>query len=121
VVTIANGVTPRAVSLPALERLRERAQIDAGDEVVLSLGRLHPIKRLDLLAAAFAIVHSARPRARLVIAGPDEDGYRARVEPLFAPVAGATRWLGAVDAETSGALFAASRTLVQVLGSPASA
>jgi glycosyltransferase involved in cell wall biosynthesis len=113
VVTIANGVTPVTVSLQALERLRERAQIDAGDEVVLCLGRLHPIKRLDLLAAAFAIVRGARPRARLVIAGPDEDGYRARVEPLFAPVAGATRWLGAVDAETSGALFAASRTLVQ--------
>ena len=81
--------------------------------MVLCLGRLHPIKRLDLLAAAFAIVHRARPRARLVIAGPDEDGYRARVEPLFAPVADATRWLGAVDAETVGALFAASRTLVQ--------
>ena len=113
VVTIANGVTPVAVSPEAAERLRERAGIDAGDEVVTCLGRLHPIKRLDLLAAAFAIVHRARPRARLVIAGPDEDGYRARVEPLFAPVAGATRWLGAVDAETAAALVAASRTLVQ--------
>ena len=113
VVSIANGVTPVVVSAGALERLRERAKIDAGDEVVLFLGRLHPIKRLDLLAEAFAIVHRARPRARLVIAGPDEGGYRQRVEPLFAPVASATRWLGAVDAETTGALFAASRTLVQ--------
>ena len=113
VVTIANGVAPVAVSAGALERVRELAQIDPGDEVVLCLGRLHPIKRLDLLAAAFDIVRRARPRARLVIAGPDEDGYRARVEPLFAPVAAATRWLGAVDGETAAALFAASRTLVQ--------
>jgi len=113
VVTIANGVAPVAVSADVLEGVRERARIDAGDEVVLCLGRLHPIKRLDLLAAAFDIVHRARPRARLVIAGPDEDGYRARVEPLFTPVAAATRWLGAVDRETVAALFAASRTLVQ--------
>jgi glycosyltransferase involved in cell wall biosynthesis len=113
VVSIANGVTPVAASAGACQRLRELAGIEAGDEVVMFLGRLHPIKRLDLLAEAFAIVHRARPRARLVIAGPDEGGYRQRVEPLFAPVAAATRWLGAVDAETTGALFAASRTLVQ--------
>jgi glycosyltransferase involved in cell wall biosynthesis len=113
VVTIANGVTPVAVPAEALDRLRRRARIEPDDEVVVCLGRLHPIKRLDLLARAFAIVRQQRPRARLVIAGPDEGGYRQRVEPLFAPVADATRWLGAVDAETAGALFSASRTLVQ--------
>jgi len=113
VVTIPNGVTPVVVSAEALDRLRQRAGLAADDEVVMCLGRLHPIKRLDLLAAAFAIVCRDRPRARLVIAGPDEGGYRQRVEPLFAPVAEATRWLGAVDAETAGALFAASRMLVQ--------
>jgi glycosyltransferase involved in cell wall biosynthesis len=113
VVTIANGVTPISVPAEALDRLRRRARIEADDEVVVCLGRLHPIKRLDLLAKAFATVSQRRPRARLVIAGPDEGGYRQRVEPLFAPVADATRWLGAVDAETAGALFSASRTLVQ--------
>jgi glycosyltransferase involved in cell wall biosynthesis len=113
VVTIANGVSPATVSQDAVDGLRRRIGIDAGDEVVLCLGRLHPIKRLDLLAAAFATVRRSRPRARLIIAGPDEGGYRARVEPLFAPVAGATHWLGAVDAGTVGELFAASRMLVQ--------
>jgi glycosyltransferase involved in cell wall biosynthesis len=113
VVSIANGVTPVVVSADGLERLRARADIGVDDEVVTFLGRLHPIKRLDLLAEAFAIVLRARPRARLVIAGPDEGGYRQRVEPLFASIASATRWLGAVDADTAGALFAASRTLVQ--------
>jgi len=113
VVTIANGVTPVVVSPEALDRLRRLARIEPDDEVVVCLGRLHPIKRLDLLAQAFAIVRQRRPRARLVIAGPDEGGYRQRVEPLFAPVADATRWVGAVDAETAGALFISSRTLVQ--------
>ncbi len=113
VVTIANGVAPVSVPVEALDRVRRRARIEAGDEVIVCLGRLHPIKRLDLLAQAFAIVRERRPQARLVIAGPDEGGYRQRIEPLFAPVADATRWLGAVDAETAGALFAAGRMLVQ--------
>jgi glycosyltransferase involved in cell wall biosynthesis len=47
-----------------------------------------------------------------VIAGPDEGGHRAHVEPLFAPVAADTRWLGAVDAETTWALLTSSRALV---------
>jgi glycosyltransferase involved in cell wall biosynthesis len=113
VVSISNGVTPVAVSAEAVERLRARARIDVDDEVVMFLGRLHPIKRLDLLAEAFAVVHRAHPRARLVIAGPDEGGYRRHIEHLFAPVADATRWLGVIDSETTWALFAASRTLVQ--------
>jgi glycosyltransferase involved in cell wall biosynthesis len=79
---------------------------------VICVGRLHPIKRLDLLAKAFAMVHQARPSARLLIAGPDEYGYRERVEPLFAPVSSATRWLGALDREQIAALHAMSRALV---------
>jgi glycosyltransferase involved in cell wall biosynthesis len=113
VVAIPNGVTPGVVSAGAVERLRAQAQIDADDEVVMFLGRLHPIKRLDLLAQAFAAVHRARPGARLVIAGPDEGGYRRQIEHVFAPIAHVTRWLGAVDSETTSALFAASRALVQ--------
>jgi glycosyltransferase involved in cell wall biosynthesis len=113
VVTIANGVTPVAVTEDALADLRQQAGLDASDEVITYLGRVHPIKRLDLLAAAFAIVRQERTRARLVIAGADEGGFRHRIEPLFAPVADATRWLGPLDAGRVGALFAASRLLVQ--------
>jgi glycosyltransferase involved in cell wall biosynthesis len=113
VVSIANGVVPGEVSLAAVERLRERASLRPGDAVVTFLGRLHPIKRLDLLADAFAIVRQAHPNARLVVAGPDEGGHRAQVEPLFAPIAADTRWLGAVDAETTWALLNGSRALVQ--------
>src|SRR5437660_1269512 len=113
VVQIANGVAPGDVSAAALERLRAKARLQPGDAIVTFLGRLHPIKRLDLLAEALAIVRQAHPNARLVIAGPDEGGHRARVEPLFAPVAAETRWLGEVDAETTWALLTSSRALVQ--------
>jgi len=113
VVSIANGVAPAEVSVASVEKLREQLCLQPGDAVITFLGRLHPIKRLDLLADAFATVRQSHPNAKLVVAGPDEGGHRAQVEPLFAPVADATRWLGAVDAETTWALLTSSRALVQ--------
>jgi glycosyltransferase involved in cell wall biosynthesis len=113
VTVIPNGVAAAKSTADALGELRARAGLGESDTVVTFLGRLHPIKRLDLLAEAFAIVHRANPSARLVIAGPDEDGYRDRVEPLFAPVSSVTRWLGAVGSDDIAALLATSRVLVQ--------
>ena len=113
VVLIPNGVGVAPASSASLERLRARAGLNPGDEVVTFLGRLHPIKRLDLLADAFAIVLHTRPNARLVIAGPDEGGYRQHVEAMFAPVSAATRWLGAVDSDDIAALLASTDVLVQ--------
>jgi glycosyltransferase involved in cell wall biosynthesis len=110
---VANGVAPAEVSVAAVEKLREEARLQPEDAIVTFLGRLHPIKRLDLLAEAFAIVRRTHPNAKLVIAGPDEGGHRAEVEPLFRPIAADTRWLGAVDAATTWSLLTSSRVLVQ--------
>lgn len=109
---IPNGVTSVCATPSSINAFRERASVGPNDDVVAFLGRLHPIKRLDLLADAFAMVHQTNPSAKLVIAGPDEDGYGRRIAPLFAPVSAATRWVGALDAEEIGALFAISRVLV---------
>jgi len=113
VALIANGVAARAVQPADIERLRERAALTAEDEAVTFLGRLHPIKRLDLLAAAFVAVRRQRPHARLVIAGPDEGGHRRTIEPLLAEVADSVRWLGPVNDDDKWALLATSRLLVQ--------
>jgi len=113
VVLVPNGVAVRRASAEAIAVLRARAGLTDGDEVVTFLGRLHPIKRLDLLAEAFAIVRHARPNATLVIAGPDEGGYRADIEATFAAVRAHTRWLGAVGDEEIAALLAESAVLVQ--------
>ena len=113
VMLIPNGVALPQASPETIAAIRARAGLRDGDEAVTFLGRLHPIKRLDLLAEAFAIVHHARPGTRLVIAGPDEGGYRREVEAMFAPVSAATSWLGSVDSDEIAALLASTEVLVQ--------
>jgi glycosyltransferase involved in cell wall biosynthesis len=80
--------------------------------LVLFLGRVHPIKRLDLLATAFARVRQQHPESRLVIAGPDEDGYRSKLAPLFVPFGDAVTWTGAVAEPEKRKLLDACSMLV---------
>jgi glycosyltransferase involved in cell wall biosynthesis len=51
---------------------------------LLFLGRVHPKKGLDLLLPAWKAVQDRFPTWRLVIAGPDNDGYLARMQGLAA-------------------------------------
>lgn len=74
---IANGVdvdryrtVPRRTSYPGWRAGPE-------DDVILFLGRLHPLKGVDKLLRAFSAIQDRYPRARLVIAGPDEFGIEA--------------------------------------------
>ncbi|MBZ5555756.1 MAG: glycosyltransferase [Acidobacteriia bacterium] len=113
VVTIANGVDWKTATPEHVARLRRRLDLPADADVIAFIGRLHPIKRLDLLAGAFTRLRRAGRRAWLVIAGPDEGGFRQRVEPLFREVADNVRWAGAIDGDDKWALLAASRALVQ--------
>ncbi len=54
----------------------------AGTRMILFLGRIHPKKGCDLLVQAFARVAHGDPLLRLVIAGPDECGWQAKLEEL---------------------------------------
>lgn len=60
----AGAATPRARS-----EARQRLDIPAEAFVVVSVGRLVPIKRLDRLLEAFALVVDAVPEARLYVVG----------------------------------------------------
>ncbi len=51
-----------------------------GKRLLLFLGRLHVKKGCDLLIEAFARVAPTDPRLRLVMAGPDQAGWRANLE-----------------------------------------
>jgi len=113
VAVVANGVAPVPVGTDQVARARQRFDLPRDVDLVLFLGRLHPIKRLDLLADAFTRLRTSGRRACLVIAGPDENGYRRWVEPLFASVKSDVRWAGAVDGDDKWALLRASLALVQ--------
>ena len=80
----------------------------AGKKIVLSVGRLHSNKRVDLLIRAFAGVVQNEPEARLVIVGPDGgtlDELMGLVREL-----GLDRhvcWLGQIAAQDAEMLFKA--------------
>lgn len=69
--TIPNGTDLR----PVLKSADRRAS-------VLSLGRIHPVKGLDLLVRAWARVAPSHPGYTLDIVGPDEAGHRGELEAL---------------------------------------
>jgi glycosyltransferase involved in cell wall biosynthesis len=112
IVTLPNGVDTPTDTTRRHGGVRARLGLDAQTPLIAFVGRIHPIKRLDLLAAAFARVHAVRPRAHLVIAGPDEAGHRSTVEPLFAAAGAAASWTGALDEAEKWALLADTDVLV---------
>ena len=112
VVFVPNGVELPRVGVSDDRAARERFKLPADAPLVLFLGRIHPIKRLDLLADAFGRVLQQHPDAHLVIAGPDEDGHRAQVAPLFTPFGDAVTWTGRVDEHGKRELLNAAAVLV---------
>ena len=75
-------VIPNGIDLPNLRSVEfdtfaaENFNIEARHQVILFMGRLHPIKGVDKLLAAFEKVASKFPNALLVLAGPDEYGIK---------------------------------------------
>jgi glycosyltransferase involved in cell wall biosynthesis len=67
--------------LPPRGRFRQHLDLPDDAALVLFLGRLHPIKGVDHLIAAFAKLQGALKNAHLVIAGPD-DGDLARLKGI---------------------------------------
>lgn len=55
-----------------LDRFYERFPELSDKELILFLGRIHPIKGVDMLVQAFGEVARTVPRAHLLIVGPDE-------------------------------------------------
>jgi glycosyltransferase involved in cell wall biosynthesis len=99
----ADGATPGAF----------RARLGLGDApLIVFLGRLHPIKRLDVLAAAYLRLAGRHAGARFVVAGPDEGDHRRVVAPLFAPLGDRMYWTGALDESEKWSLLADAEVLV---------
>jgi glycosyltransferase involved in cell wall biosynthesis len=110
VVLIPNGVRPPAA--PGDADIRRRLGLPDAAPLVTFLGRLHPLKRLDLLVAAFRQLRDRHPSAHLVVAGPDETGLRAGLEHQLQEAGAASSWTGPVDQEVAQSLLWASAALV---------
>lgn len=93
-------VTPNLTDNQRLRSLVAAARVPrpAGATRYLSLARLAPEKRIDLLLEAFAAVAAEDPGARLEIAGtgPEEQSLRRRAQQLG--LAERITWSGAVEA-----------------------
>jgi len=77
VVTIPNGVSLEDfLDLPSGEVFEQDYPHLQGKIVILYLGRLHPLKGLDLLIKATRLLAIQRKDVHVVIAGPDTEGYR---------------------------------------------
>jgi glycosyltransferase involved in cell wall biosynthesis len=109
IVCVPNGVAAPATPPPS--RFRERLGMSADVGLVVFLGRLHPIKRLDLLLAALEIVRSIQPGVRAVLAGP-EDGLDASALVRQSGGPQAVEWVGEVAADDKWSLLSEADVLV---------
>jgi len=93
--------------------VRRTLGIPASTPLVLYTGTFEAYQGLDLLFAAMAVVHRARPDARLVLAGGDADQIaRAMDQARAAAIAGVTIFAGERPASEIPAYLAAADALV---------
>jgi glycosyltransferase involved in cell wall biosynthesis len=112
VAVVPNGVDLTAAGA-ATPGWRTRLGIPADAFVVLFIGRMHRIKRLDLLAEAFAIARTTHPSLHLVLAGPDEQTLLPELTARLAPHAAAVHAPGAVSGGDKWSLLKDADVMVQ--------
>jgi glycosyltransferase involved in cell wall biosynthesis len=100
---------PVDVDAPAQRGLfRGQHPVIADRPIVLFVGRLDPVKGIELLMEAFAIVRQSNPRAVLVIGGSGDPAYvqtlRGRAQALG--IANDVLWTGFLDKAAKAAALA---------------
>jgi glycosyltransferase involved in cell wall biosynthesis len=98
---------PQPEELPRRSRLAELWPSLTARPFLLFLSRLHPKKGLDLLIPAFGALAADFPDWLLVLAGPDEGGYRHTLEKMVRELGLSDRVLfpGLVSGEAKAALL----------------
>jgi glycosyltransferase involved in cell wall biosynthesis len=100
IVSIPNGVDPELFYVPsAAEKREKRAELGVPEDdiVVMTVARLTPHKRVDVLIRCFQELLPACPNARLWIAGIGEE--EARLRELAAPTGDRIKLWGGLAAK----------------------
>lgn len=114
VAMIPNGVrVDLADGAPAGAAYRRQLAIPDTAVVIAFLGRLHPIKRLDLLAAAFATLRARGRDVHLVLAGPDEGALADGLAETLRADGDRLHLVGPVEGAAKAALLSAADVGVQ--------
>jgi glycosyltransferase involved in cell wall biosynthesis len=107
-----NGVDVDELKPGDMNLTLRKFAIDPRDRLVLFLGRIHPIKRLDLIADSVGRLPRGPSSVRVVVAGPDSDGWRSRLAGYFTDAKVPVTWTGAVAGQEKANLLAAAAVLV---------
>lgn len=114
-VIVPLGVKPeRAAGEADAEEFRARWPETRGKKVILFLGRVNFKKGLDLLVRAFGDVCRHRDDVHLFLAGPDDEGYGARVRRWLEDLGllGRTTFSGMILGREKAAALAAAHVFV---------
>jgi glycosyltransferase involved in cell wall biosynthesis len=81
---VPEGVDAHAwAAAPDRRFLENRFPACLGKRIVLFMGRLDPLKGLDLLVSAWRLLGDGASAWHLLIVGPDEHGYAAQVKKMI--------------------------------------
>ena len=114
---VPNGIAPFVVGNDAAARaFRGKHAIPEGARVMLFVGRIVALKRIEDIAEVLARLRLSHPDLHLVIAGDlgTEPAYVARLREQFTAsgIADRVRWVGFLDEQAKPAAYAAAQVFV---------
>ncbi len=97
---IQNGISPDVFSnLPSRQAAREALEIDQKRPVITYVGRLHPIKGLEIMIPVVQSLKKDFPNLLFLICGPQKNNYAQGLRSAFenSEILESTRFLGEVN------------------------